>query len=401
MDTKRLAEEALALATQEESLEIGRKKQNLYIGVPKEISLQENRVALTPEAVVLLVNNGHQVLIERDAGKMANFTDREYSEAGAEICELNKVYKADVILKVEPPVQEELELMFRGQTLISALQLTLQPKTTLQKLMEKKITALAWDFIKDEHGSYPIVQVMSEIAGTTSILIASEQLSNVNNGMGLMLGGLAGIPQSEVVIIGAGTVGEYAAKAALGLGAMVKVFDNSVSRLRTLQNLLGQRIYTSLISPDVLGSCLKSADVVIGALRSSKKVTPVVVSEEMVQSMKSGSVLIDVSIDRGGCFETSRVTTHDNPTYKLHDVVHYCVPNIAARVSRTASYALSQFFAPLLLEIGEAGGLSKMLKNDPGFRNGTYLYKGILTSELLGEAFGMRYKNIDLLSAGL
>ncbi|MFT4661798.1 MAG: alanine dehydrogenase [Patiriisocius sp.] len=398
--TKLLAKEAL-LSPQEETLEIRRRKQNLFIGVPKEISMQENRVALTPDAVTLLVNNGHQIRVQKDAGKKANFTDNDYSEAGAEICSLSEVFKADFIVKVEPPVDREIELMFPGQTLMSALQLTVHPKETLKKLIQKKITALAWDFIKDEEGTYPVVRIMSEIAGNTAILIAAEHLSNTNDGLGVMLGGIAGIPSSEVVIIGAGTVGEYAARAAIGLGATVKVFDNSISRLRRIQSKLGQRVYTSIMAPTTLSECLQTADVAIGALRTPKRRTPVIVTEEMVQGMKSGSVIVDVSIDRGGCFETSRITTHNDPIYKVHDVVHYCVPNIASRVSRTASYALSQIFAPLLLEMGEMGGVSSLIKINPGFRNGTYIYKGILTNQLLGEAFDLRYKDIELLVAGL
>jgi len=398
--TKILAREAL-LSPQEETLEVGRKRQNLLIGVPKEISLQENRVALTPSAVMLLVNNGHRVLVQRDAGKKANFTDNDYSEAGAEIGSLEEIFKADFIVKVEPPVERELDLMFPGQTLLSALQLTVQPKDTLNKLIQKRVTALAWDFIKDEGGSYPVVRIMSEIAGNTAILIAAEHLSNANDGLGIMLGGIVGVPSSEVVIIGAGTVGEFAAKAALGLGASVKVFDNSVAKLRRLQASLGQRVYTSIISPSILANCLKTADVAIGALRTTKRRTPVIVTDEMVQGMRPGAVIVDVSIDRGGCFETSKVSSHDHPTYKVHDVIHYCVPNIASRVSRTASYALSQIFTPILLEMGEVGGISNLIKSNPGFRNGTYIYKGILTSQLLGEAFDLRYKDIELLVAGL
>jgi len=350
---------------------------------------------------MLLVNNGHRVRVQRDAGKKANFTDNDYSEAGAEICSLEEVFKSDFIVKVEPPVERELDLMFPGQTLLSALQLTVQPKDTLNKLIEKRVTALAWDFIKDEEGSYPVVRIMSEIAGNTAILIAAEQLSNTNDGLGIMLGGIAGVPSSEVVIIGAGTVGEFAAKAALGLGASVKVFDNSISRLRRLQAALGQRVYTSILSPTILANCLRTADVAIGALRTLKRRTPVIVTEEMVQGMRPGSVIVDVSIDRGGCFETSKITSHDHPIYKEHDVIHYCVPNIASRVSRTASYALSQIFSPILLELGEVGGVSNLIKGNPGFRNGTYIYKGILTSQLLGEAFDLRYKDIELLVAGL
>jgi alanine dehydrogenase len=288
-----------------------------------------------------------------------------------------------------------------GQTLISALQLSIQPKVILQKLMEKKITAIAWDYIKDEEGVYPVVRTMGEIAGTTSILIAGELLSSFSSGKGIMLGGIAGVTPTEVVVIGAGTVGEFATRAALGLGASVKVFDNSLYKLRRLQNDIGQRVYTSILNPKVLAKSLKRADVVIGALRGSSGRTPCVVTEEMIQTMKQGSVVVDVSIDQGGCFETSRVTNHNEPVYSTHGVVHYCVPNIASRVSRTASFALSNIFSPVLLEMGDQGGSKELIKNNQGFRSGVYMYKGTLTSEVLGKVFNLNYKDIELLILGM
>lgn len=393
-----LAQEAM-LMPQEEMLEIGRKRKSLYIGIPKETSYQETRVALTPQAVSLLVNNGHRVVIQRGAGEKANFSDHEYSESGAGVGSIKEVFEADIILKIAPPTEKEIELIQDGQTLMTALQLNLQLKETLVKLMKKRVTAIAWDFIQDDAGIYPIVRTMGEIAGNTSILIAAEHLSNMNNGVGLMFGGIAGVKPCEVVILGAGTVGEYAARAALGLGASVKVFDSSISRLRRLQDIIGHRVYTSIMEPEVLSTCLKTADVTIGAIRSSGGRTPVVVSEAMIRDMKKGAVVVDVSIDRGGCFETSRLTDHENPTYVVHDVIHYCVPNIASRVSRTASQALSNIFAPVVLEMSDMGGCKSLVKQDQGFRNGVYLYQGVLTSEILGEAFDLPHKNIELLLA--
>lgn len=390
-----------SLLPQEEMLEIKRKKGSLYIGIPKETSFQENRVALVPEAVSLLVSNGHRVKIESKSGEGAHFSDRDYSEAGAEIChDVAEIFKCDIIFKVAPPTELEVDLMIGNQTLISALQISVQPKEILKKLMAKKITAIAWDYIRDEDGVYPVVRTMGEIAGTTSILIAGELLSSFNKGKGIMLGGVAGVQPTEVVIIGAGTVGEYAARAALGLGCSVKVFDNSLSRLRRLQNDLGVRVYTSVLQPKVLAKSLKRADVVIGALRASLGRTPCVVTESMVEEMKEGSVIVDVSIDQGGCFETSRVTNHNDPTYVKHGVIHYCVPNIASRISRTASFALSNIFSPVLLEMGNAGGCEGLIINDPGFRGGVYIYKGNLTSEVLGKVFGLNYKDIELLLMG-
>jgi alanine dehydrogenase len=398
---KSLAKEA-ALMPQEEMLEVGKRKKQLFIGIPRETSFQENRVALVPEAVSLLVSNGHRVVVETNAGKKANFQDNEYSEAGAQIAyDSEEVFKADIILKVAPTSDEEVSMMQRKQTLFSALQLSVAPKDTLRKLMNKKVTAIAWDYIKDADNIYPIIRSMGEIAGNTSMLIAAEYLSNVNEGKGLMLGGVAGITPTEVVILGAGTVGEFATRSALGLGASVKVFDNSTYKLRRLQNILGTRVYTSIIQPKVLGKALMRADVVIGALRAPYGRVPCIVTEEMVSNMKDGSVIIDVSIDQGGCFETSEVTNHTNPVFKKHGVTHYCVPNIASRVSRTASYALSNIFTPVLLSIGEEGGVANLVKKDPGFRNGVYIYNGTLTSPNLGEAFNLPYKDIDLLMAAL
>ena len=388
------------LMPQEEMLEIGKKKSSLYIGIPKEISFQENRVALVPDAVALLVNNGHEVVVEANAGKAANFQDKDYSDAGAKIAyTVDEVYKANIILKVEPPSLKEIQMMQSKQTLISALQLSIQPENFVKKLMDKKITAIAYDFIKDEEGIFPIVRSMSEIAGNTSILIAAEYLSNVNNGQGSVLGGITGISPTDVVIIGAGTVGEYAARAALGLGASVKVFDMSISKLRRLQNNLGTRVFTSILEPKVLMKALKIADVVIGSIRAPQGRTPCVVTQEMVSEMKFGSVIVDVSIDQGGCFATSRVTNHANPVYREYGVIHYCVPNIASRVSRTASYALSNVFAPILINIGEEGGIVNMLRRDKGVRHGAYIYSGILTNKYLGETLNLPYKDIDLLMA--
>lgn len=389
-----------ALMPQEEMLEVGRKKGKLYIGIPKEISFQENRVALVPDAVALLVNNGHRIIVETNAGKMANFQDHDYSEAGAEIVySPQEVYKADIILKVAPPSPQEIEMMQQRQTLISALQLTVQPEDFLKQLTNKRVTAIAFDWIRDKAGIYSVIRSMGEIAGSASILIAGEYLSNVNNGQGAILGGISGISPTEVVILGAGTVGEFATRAALGLGASVKVFDNSVYRLRRLQTSLGTRVFTSVIQPRVLAKHLKTADVVIGAIRASKGRTPCVVTEEMVSEMKVGSVVIDVSIDQGGCFETSEVTNHTKPVFRKHGVIHYCVPNIASRVSRTASYALSTIFAPILLDIGEEGGVENMLRRDEGVRNGVYIYNGVLTNQVLAEMFNLPYKDINLLMA--
>jgi len=388
-----------AFLPKEEMLELSKKKGELFIGIPKETSFQENRIALVPEAAALLVNNGHSIVMETKAGQGANFDDKDYSEAGVHIVySQEEVYKADLILKVAPPTIQELELMKRKQTLISALQMGVQNNSYMHKMMDKKITALAFDNIKDEDGIYPVIRSMGEIAGNTSILIAAEYLSNINNGQGAMFGGITGCSPTEVVIIGAGTVGEFATRAALGLGAMVKVFDNSLYKLRRLQSDLGMRVFTSVLQPKVLTKHLKTADVVIGAIRAdSGGRTICVVTEEMVSEMKHGSVLIDVSIDQGGCFETSEVTNHTKPVFRKYGVIHYCVPNIPSRVSRTASYALSNIFAPILLNIGEEGGVENMLRRQSGVRHGVYLYNGHSTNKHISDTYNLTYKEIDLL----
>ncbi|MFA9219829.1 MAG: alanine dehydrogenase [Sediminibacterium sp.] len=387
-----------ALAPQEEMLHVGKNMQRLTIGIPKETSFQERRVALAPESVALLVSRGHEVIIESGAGNESNFLDHDYSESGATIVyDRKQVFQANTIMKVAPPSLEEIELMPGKQTLISALNLPVQSKECFVQLAAKKITAIAWDYIQDKKGIYPIVRAMAEIAGNTSIMLAAEYLSHHTGGRGLMLGGITGVRPTEVVIIGAGTVGENAARAALGLGASVKLFDNSIYKLKRIQNDLGVHLWTSTIQPSELSRALKYADVVIGAIRSKKGRTPVVVSEEMVQDMKEGSVIVDVSIDRGGCFETSKVTNHENPTFRKHGVIHYCVPNIAARVSRTASYALSNIFAPVILDLGDEGGIVNLIRNQKGFRNGVYLYHGTLTNEDIATTFDLSWKPLELL----
>lgn len=389
---------ALGYIPQPEMLEVERKKGKLHIGIPKEVSIHEKRVPLSPNDVKVLVSNGHELIIESGAGKGANYDDRDYAEAGARVVHSpQEVYKAGIILKVEPPSVEEITLMQYNQVLISALQLAIQPKDFLKKLMQKKVTAIAFDYITDSEGIFPIIRAMSEIAGITAVQVAAELLSNVHEGQGLMLGGISGIPPAEIVIIGAGTVAEYAVRAALGVGATVKVFDKNIYRLRRLQNNIGRQLYTSVMQPSILQEALSSCDVAIGAMRSETGRAPIVVTEEMVKEMKAGSVIVDVSIDQGGCFETSEVTTHEHPTFKKYGVIHYCVPNLASRIARTASLALSHVLSPILMDMGEYGGLEEGIRTFRGIRNGVYIYKGILTNRYLGERFSLPYKDLDLL----
>jgi alanine dehydrogenase len=374
------------------------KSNSLYIGIPKEVSFQENRIALTPLSVALLVNNGHKVLIESGAGVGANFSDQDYSEQGGLICfDKKEVFNADIIVKIAPPTLEEISLMHKGQTLISALQMGALKESFIKAILDKKINALCFEHIRDEGDILSVVRAMSEIVGATSIFIAAEYLSNVTGGKGLMLGGFTGVPPTEVVILGAGTVGEYAARTALSLGAEVKVFDSSIYRLRRLQNNLGSRVFTSVMQPIVLGKAITTCDVVIGAIRASHGRSPCLVMEETVSRMKPNSVVIDVSIDQGGCFETSEVTNHKDPVFRKYDVIHYCVPNIASRVPRTASYALTNIFTPILVDIGDMGGLMNMIWNRPGIRNALYAYQGHLTNKDLANMFNLPYKDIELL----
>jgi alanine dehydrogenase len=403
METGRKAIKALAkeasLLPQEELLQVLASQEDLTIGIPKEISLQEKRVALVPEAVALLVAHGHEVLVEAGAGENSNFTDIDYSESGARIIHDRKqVFEAGIILKVEPPSLDEVALMERGATLISALQLSVQNKDLLAKLSQKKITAIAWDLIRNNNGLYPLVRAMGEIAGNVSVLIAGNLLSGEKS-KSAMLGGISGVRPSEIVILGAGTVGEFAARAAMGLGAQVKIFDNRPHRLVRIQQSLGHRVWTSTLQPSVLNEALNTADVAIGAFRGDGSRSPMIVSEPMVSSMKEGSVIIDVCIDRGGCFETSRMTSHESPTYIEHGVIHYCVPNIASSVSGTASQALSNILAPFILGIVSEGGLELAIRGANIVKSGVYMYKGVITNKDVAEERDLPFKDLDLFLA--
>ena len=389
-----------AYITQESMLAVETRKRRLFIGLPKESSLQENRLGLTPEAVQHLVGEGHEVVLESGAGEPSKYSDHAYSEAGASIVySAEEVYKADIILKVAPPMLDEIELMHSNQTLISALQMgTLTPEF-IAALARKKVNAIGFELIKDPSGARPVVRAMSEIAGSTVMLVAAEYLARSNEGKGIILGGITGVPPSQVVILGAGTVAEYAARAALGLGAEVRVFDNHLYKLRRLKHNLGAQIYTSTLDTFALGQQIRRADVVIGALAVEEGRIPFMVPEDMISTMSAGSIIIDVSIDQGGCFETSELTSHNRPVFRKYDVVHYCVPNIASRVPRTATNALSNIFTPILQEISQQGGINETLFTNEHFRSGVYIYKGSLTNAAIAKKFNLRYKELGLLIA--
>lgn len=396
-DISTIAQSAI-LQPQESLAVVGNNKHSLKIGVPKEVSFQEKRIPLTPFSVALLVEYGHEVIIESGAGVASNFLDRHYSEQGAQISHSKEeVFQCDVVVKIASPTIEEVGMMKNKQFVMSSQQPSLMQGDVLRALMQKQITALSYEYLKDEGEHLTIVRAMSEIVGATSVLIAAEYLSNVFEGKGLMLGGITGVPPTEMVIIGAGTVGEYAARTAIALGAQVKVFDSSVYRLRRLQNNIGSRIYTSVIQPMVLNKAIRSCDVVIGAVRAANGRSPCVVSEDTISNMKPNSVLIDISIDQGGCFETSEVTTHDNPVFRKYDVIHYCVPNVASRVARTATYAMTNILTPLLIQIGEHGSINNMIWSDKGIRSSIYLYQGMLTNKDIAERFNLPSKDLNLI----
>jgi len=383
---------------QPEMLEIKKHRKQLSIGIPKEIAYQENRVGLIPEDVSVIVNNGHRVIMESNAGKSAHFPDNDYMEAGAEIVYSSReVFQSDIIIKVAPPICDEIEQLKARAALFSALNLPGQNEEYFKQLIVKKITAISYEHIKDKTNSYPVIRSMSEIVGNTSVFIAGEYLCSQEYGKGKSLGGFPGIAPAEVVIIGAGTVGEFATRAALGMGALVKIFDDSIYKLRSIQNKLGERLYTSVIQQKVLAKALRTADVVIGALNPVNGRTPCIITEDMVREMPYGSVIIDVSIDNGGCSETSHATNHTQPVFKKYGITHFCVPNIPSKVPHTASTALSNFFAPVILQIAEEGGIENFLRNEKSVRMGTYMFNGILTSKYISDLFHIPFQEIDLL----
>jgi alanine dehydrogenase len=386
--------------TLEETLDIKPKSESLSIGIPRETSFDENRIALTPEAVGVLVANGHQVTMETEASSGAKYTDKDYSDAGARIVSSHdEVFKSDILVKSAPVSEADCELFKLHQCIISPLHIPGMKKSLLEKMMDKKLTALSFENLKDESGHNPIVRSMSEIAGSAVMLLAGRYLGSTNNGRGVLVGGISGIPPTKVIIIGAGIVGEYAARTALAMGASVKIFDNSIYKLKRLQNNIGVRLWTSVIEPKILAKQLKTCDVAVGALSGSGGRTPVVVSEEMVSEMRPGSVILDVSIDNGGCFETSMVTTHKKPVFTKYDVIHYCVPNIPSGYARTASQAISNVLMSLLLEIANEGGVENVIWHRVNIRSGIYLFKGSLTNFYLSERFDLKFTDLNLLIA--
>lgn len=387
-----------AFMPKEELLETAVRHRKITIGIPSDRKNDEKRVALTPEAVNILVECGNEVIVQKGAGSGANYSDKDYAENGALITESPaRVFSADAVIKVAPFTLQEADFLKGNQIVMSFLNVLQLSEETLGKLIRKKVTAIALEKIRDNNGVMPVMESMSEISGVTSVLIASDYLSNHHGGKGVLLGGITGVTPTEVVIIGANTAGEYAARASLGLGSQVKVFDQSLHKLRRFQNLVGQRLQTSVFHPQVLKKAIKSADVLIGAIELEDLRPWYYITEEMVKSMKKGSVIIDLSIDRGGCIETTECRALRDPVYEKHGVIHFSAWNLPSRVARTASIALSNIFNPLLQNIAESGGIIQLIKNDRGIRNGVYLFNGILTNETLGQKFGAISKDLDLL----
>ena len=385
--------------TRTETLAVETKQESLFIGIPKEITLQERRVALVPSGVSNLTSRSHRVLVQTGAGVPSNFTDHHYSEEGGEIAHsAQEVYmKAKIIIKVAPPTLDEIDMMQPGTVLISPLQLPIINAEYLYRLKAKRIVAIAMEYLQDDSGCYPIVRIMSEMAGITAVQMAAELLSGKSGGPGVLLGGVSGVPSAKIVILGGGVVAEYATRAALGMGAEVRIFDDNINKLMRLQNSVGRQLYTSALNPTYLRRELLSAEVAIGAIHAEDGRAPVVVSEDMVRAMRPGSVIIDVSIDQGGCFATSSLTSMDKPTFVKHEVTHCCVPNLASRVGRTASIAVSNLIVPMLLRADGAGSIDEYIIRNKGMRHGVYTFKGCLTNSYLGRRFEMRSTDIDLL----
>ena len=386
----------------EESLlrEIQRQVQ-LTIGLPCENPVAETRLALTPEGVSIVVEEGHRVVVERGAGLPMSYTDLQYSEAGAILVDSRaEVFASDIVLKIAPPTTDDLLLMKPGRSIFSMLQLSNFSADTLKLMATKKLNAVAYELIKDEQKAFPVINTLAELEGASAIAVASELMSNAAGGKGVLLGGVAGISPSEVVILGAGLAGSVAARTALALGASVKIFDHDINKLRKIQHYLGQQVFTSVIHPAVLFKALASADAVIGNLRYINGCERFMVSEELVKTMKQGSVIVDLSVDQGGCFETTECRVLADPVYDRYGILHYCIPNISARVGRTSSMALSNIFAPMLVKIGHSGSVKLAVAESSGFRNEAYMYGGILVNRLIADYFGLPSNEIGLFLAG-
>ena len=390
-----------SLLTMEKPLKQREEHESLRIGVPREVANEERRVALAPTGVGTLVARGHELYVGASAGAQAHFGDEEYMEAGADIVDdpADLYAQSDLIAKVGPPSDEELGYIREKQILISALNLGAMTPDFLERLMQLRVSGIGFEFIRDPDGTFPLVRMMHEITGSMAVQIAGRYLESNEGGKGVMLGGVSGVPPATVVILGAGVVGEWAARTALGYGAHVIVLDTDLGPLRSMEHYLDRRITTAVAGEQYIRQAVRSADVVIGAMMSDGQRSPMLVTEDMVAEMSSGAVIVDAVMDQGGCIETSRPTTHSDPVFRAHDVIHYCVPNMPSNVSRTASYALTHVLVPYLTKIGEAGSINEALWQEEGLRTGTYVYRQHLTKKSLASLFGMSHRDIELLIA--
>lgn len=372
------------------------------IGVPKETNRHEHRVGLTPRAVSWLTEHGFTVLVERDAGKSAYFSDRHFEEAGAQIVYTpEEVYKrAAIVCKVSSILNEDLDLLKTGSVVCGFHHLAVFPREKIEQLMGLKATLIGYEIIHDEEGRIPVLVPFGELAGQMVIHIAANCLQTEVGGRGILMGNVPGVPPPTVLILGAGHVGLAAARIAHQSGAHVVVLDHNMQKLRDITRELSGHIVTALFSSGNLNSYIQVADVVVGAILIPGERTPKIITEEMVKNMRQGSVIVDVSIDQGGCSETSRPTTLDDPTYVVHHVVHYCVPNLTSNIARTASRALSDAALPYIRALASKG-VEQALRDDPGLGEGVYMYNGQVVSERTGEVFGIATATLqECLEAG-
>ncbi|MDR2928682.1 MAG: alanine dehydrogenase [Cytophagaceae bacterium] len=385
---------------EEEMLEQQKEKQSHTIGIPKESDKSECRIPLTPQGVKLLIENGHRVMIESGAGNGSNYFDCHYAESGALITESKEqVFGSDIVLKIVPPNRDETALLKPGQLLLSYLYLQKQDAASIRALMNRKVDAIAYEFVKDGKGSYSVLRSMCEIEGYAAISVASEYLSKATGGKGVLLGGITGVPPAEVMIIGASTAGSFAARAALGYGCHVKVFDNSYRNLRRLEHSIGQRLFTSVLHPQAIRKTLKSADAVISSLRYFDNQSECFITKEQIAEMKPGSVIVDLSVGSGTCFELPPEADAKVPYITNHGVILFSASNISSRFARTATIALSNIFTRFLLQLAESGSIHRLLKQNTDAGNGVYIYKGILTNNQVGQHLNIPYKDLRLLMA--
>ncbi|MBM4169178.1 MAG: alanine dehydrogenase [Ignavibacteria bacterium] len=370
----------------------------MNIGVLKENSALDRRVALSPAGVQALVASGTTVYVQRHAGSQTLFTDEEYRDAGANISYNAEevLNRCEITLKVSPPTSDELAVLEEGQALFSFHHLAVSQRKTIEALLERKVTAIAYELIENEQGDLAVLLIMSEIAGQLSIQVAAHYLQAREGGRGILLGNIPGLTPTSVAILGAGTAGRTAARVAVGLGAEVTVLDKDLRRLRELHTALPVKIHTAIATSYNISRVIKYADVVIGAVLLKGEKTPHLVSEEMVKQMKVGSVIVDLSIDQGGCVETSRPTTLNDPIFIRHGVVHYCVPNMTAAIPRTATSGLTNALLPYLQNIGERG-LEGALRMDAGLARGVCTYGGYCTNPAIARAFSLKPKDMNVL----